>query len=219
MDDTNINQLALSVLLGANAEDFFKHEPLRSGSDEIRLLTVHPELSQHGLIQCSLQHASLSSAKYTCLSYTWGKPNGLKLTMINDQLVLIRRMLFCFLQLARDQQYGPLWIDALCINQDDIEERSQQVRLMGKIYRRAKVVLAYLGHGQHSIERVLKLFQNVKNLHGMEQDDKQLLAGLAYFKHQWIKQEVLLARGVTLLYGRIRCPWEALFAKTGTTGH
>ena len=125
MDDTNINRQSPSVFQRADPEDFFTHEPLKPGSDEIRVLKVYPELSQDGLMQCSLQHASLSSTEYTCLSYTWGKPNGLKLVTINDKPILIRRMLLCFLQLAREQQYGPLWIDALCINQDDIEERSQ----------------------------------------------------------------------------------------------
>ncbi|KAL2124105.1 hypothetical protein VTJ04DRAFT_470 [Mycothermus thermophilus] len=39
----------------------------------------------------------------------------------------------------------PLWIDALCINQDDIDERNSQVLLMGELYRHAAAVLSWLG--------------------------------------------------------------------------
>jgi hypothetical protein len=40
-----------------------------------------------------------------------------------------------------------LWIDAICINQDSEEERSQQVQLIGDIYKTAQQVLIWLGKG------------------------------------------------------------------------
>lgn len=41
---------------------------------------------------------------------------------------------------------GLVWIDALCINQTDIDERSAQVRLMPQIYSNASCVIVWLGH-------------------------------------------------------------------------
>jgi hypothetical protein len=37
------------------------------------------------------------------------------------------------------------WIDPLCINQDDYQERSQQVQIMGDIFQEASIVIAWLG--------------------------------------------------------------------------
>ncbi|KAJ4366792.1 hypothetical protein N0V83_007317 [Neocucurbitaria cava] len=39
----------------------------------------------------------------------------------------------------------PMWIDALCINQNDLSERAAQVQLMGRIYKSAKIILAWIG--------------------------------------------------------------------------
>lgn len=41
-----------------------------------------------------------------------------------------------------------IWIDALCINQDDVLERNEQVRLMGEIYSRCSRVIVWLGQDQ-----------------------------------------------------------------------
>ena len=208
MDDTNINQLAPSVFLRTDPEEFFKHEPLKPTSDEIRLLTVHPELTRQGLVQCSLQHASLSSAKYTCLSYTWGKVTGMELIMVDGRQMMIRRMLFRFLQLARDRKYGLLWIDAVCINQKYHKERNHQVGLMGKIYSRAALVLAYLGRGQTRIELALDYLSNHESrvkYKSICARAIELVGSTPYCSRQWILQEVVLARSLIFLYGSSQC--------------
>jgi hypothetical protein len=38
-----------------------------------------------------------------------------------------------------------LWADAVCINQEDLEERGQQVKMMGSIFRNVNHVAAWLG--------------------------------------------------------------------------
>lgn len=45
-----------------------------------------------------------------------------------------------------------IWVDALCINQDDIFERNQQVRIMGEIYRQASSTIIYLGPTSQDID-------------------------------------------------------------------
>ncbi|KAL2117632.1 hypothetical protein VTJ04DRAFT_7292 [Mycothermus thermophilus] len=44
----------------------------------------------------------------------------------------------------------PLWIDALCINQNDMAERTSQVMLMGDLYRHAAAVISWLGEHKHA---------------------------------------------------------------------
>lgn len=45
----------------------------------------------------------------------------------------------------------PIWIDALCINQDNLEERSSQVALMNKVYSRAYIAIIWLGEPENEI--------------------------------------------------------------------
>ncbi|TKA39063.1 hypothetical protein B0A54_09660 [Friedmanniomyces endolithicus] len=112
-----------------------------------------------------------------------------------------------------------LWIDALCINQNDADERSQQVKIMGDIFRSANLVLAWLGPtscNSHS-DRASVAF-DVKELTKRDhhvhvgvpcsvRDDStgrsvegQGICALPYWKRRWIVQEVLLARSVVLQY-------------------
>jgi Heterokaryon incompatibility protein (HET) len=91
------------------------------------------------------------SLLYEALSYMWGEPDDLRFQIrVNGRLVNIRRNLWHALKAFRSKydtyEYRRrLWIDALRINQDNIEERNHQVGLMGTIYRRARVVLVWLG--------------------------------------------------------------------------
>lgn len=97
-----------------------KHEPLPVDEQSIRLITIEPTLSQpDGLIQCSMSHTRLLGAHYTCLSYRWGDPEPRKLILLNGKQALIQTNLFDFLDTVHSTYRDPIWIDALCINQDD----------------------------------------------------------------------------------------------------
>jgi hypothetical protein len=65
--------------------------------------------------------------------------------------------LFCAL---RDIQHAtkelPLWADAICINQNDVEERNQQVSIMGSINAAAAYTIIYLGKSDEGSERAMK---------------------------------------------------------------
>lgn len=57
----------------------------------------------------------------------------------------MRQNLLCALRTLRAERSGPIWIDALCINQADDTERGHQVEMMGSVYKQAKPVLIWLG--------------------------------------------------------------------------
>jgi hypothetical protein len=123
-----------------------KHEPLPVDEQSIRLITIEPTLSQpDGLIQCSMSHTRLLGAHYTCLSYRWGDPEPRKLILLNGKQALIQTNLFDFLDTVHSTYRDPIWIDALCINQDDSAEKNHQVSQMGEIYSGARCVHAWLG--------------------------------------------------------------------------
>ena len=79
---------------------------------------------------------------------------------------------------------------------------------MGKIYSTADSTLAYLGHGREDIGRVLDRLGN--DTYSTGYSDIKLLDGLSYFNRQWIEQEMVLSRGLVLLYGSRRCPWRVI---------
>ncbi|OAL43075.1 heterokaryon incompatibility, partial [Pyrenochaeta sp. DS3sAY3a] len=83
---------------------------------------------------------------YSCLSYMWGDPEEQHAILINGKTFKVRRNLWDFLRVAQTKLFNNfLWIDALCIDQQNTQERNHQVQQMGNIYSRAKTVLLWLG--------------------------------------------------------------------------
>jgi hypothetical protein len=137
----------------------FEYRPIES-PDQLRMLWLLPG-SFNDAIQIRLCHRPLSTLrKCEALSYEWGSPTrdyeiyceGQTLKVTGNLLAAMRRMRSTTSKPARKKLKGRmpgraqlLWIDAICINQDDMAERSEQVKLMTEIYRNAKRVLIWLG--------------------------------------------------------------------------
>jgi hypothetical protein len=85
---------------------------------------------------------------FAALSYAWGPPENTKTIDLEGNLFEVRKNLWDFLSYCEPQEHRKyLWIDALCINQTSVRERNHQVAIMGRIYRRAAMVIAWLGLG------------------------------------------------------------------------
>ncbi|KAK5122949.1 hypothetical protein LTR85_003514 [Meristemomyces frigidus] len=85
-------------------------------------------------------------ACYEAISYTWGDPDDVGIVLCHDkELVLPANLVEALLQFrsAENEQY--LCADAICLDQNNIEERSAQVRIMGDIFAAAARVLVWLG--------------------------------------------------------------------------
>jgi hypothetical protein len=81
--------------------------------------------------------------------------------MIDSKRLKITKNLHSALLHLRDtNKCVTTWIDQICINQDDVEERNRQVRLMGRIYREARNFIAWLDHGPGSEDTVFKSLSN-----------------------------------------------------------
>ncbi|MCJ1454173.1 hypothetical protein MMC28_004524 [Mycoblastus sanguinarius] len=140
----------------------YKYKTLNPASQqggEFRLLTLLPS-PQDSQINCKLRHVPLDPPpRYEALSYTWGDPKGLLCKVqaaedpnrtytiiLDDCLSTITYNLEAALQqLRHTDKERTLWVDAICINQANKIEKSEQVRVMGKIYQHADCVLAWLG--------------------------------------------------------------------------
>lgn len=118
---------------------------------EIRLIYLYPG-TWDDTINCQLRNASLDDQPYfKALSYVWGNAQHKELIAVNSQSFPVTKNLFMGLQRIRDSaSILTLWVDALCINQADMDERCQQVQLMGAIYTAADEVSVWLGYGGDS---------------------------------------------------------------------
>ena len=116
---------------------------------QIRLCTI-----AHGLwndeLSCTLRTRSLSPGlKYVCLSYVWGSRNHkIEITVGNVKHEVTRNLYEALRHLRAEGILDDIWIDALCVNQEDTFEVPNQVAMMGHIFRQAEEVLIWLGNGE-----------------------------------------------------------------------
>ncbi|KAJ9602528.1 hypothetical protein H2200_013071 [Cladophialophora chaetospira] len=195
--------------------EFFRHDSLDLNLETIRVLRISSGSSSHSHIECSVSHEPLRD-NHACLSYTWGSEAANHLIYVNGAKFLVRRNLWHFLWQAREAKlFGPLWIDAICIDQDHNKERNHQVARMAQIYSRACCVYVWLGCGSLCVEEALKKIQRdarfVTKLHGDANSFSEAteeFAVLPYWSRLWIIQEVLLARRARILYGTFNMSWK-----------
>lgn len=122
----------------------FYHQRLRQ--DEIRLLTLLPGKPKDE-IRCTIQIVSLNDLPvFEALSYTWGDVHDTKhITVQGNKHVITSNLDMALRNIVKRRRPRVLWVDALCINQEDIDEKNTQVPLMEKIYSTATGVIAWLG--------------------------------------------------------------------------
>lgn len=123
-----------------------------SSPRDIRLVSLHPALEYDAPLICDLDVTSLDDApKFEALSYVWGSSarqfpavcTGIGITLTDNLADALQRL--------RDKtRFRIIWIDALCINQEDIPERNQQVLLMSQIYQKAAVII-WLGEADDDL--------------------------------------------------------------------
>ncbi|KAF2770479.1 HET-domain-containing protein, partial [Teratosphaeria nubilosa] len=135
----------------------FQYRTVADG-DAFRLAILSPGSGSTALeVRLVWESTKYPKRQYACLSYCWGE------TMVRDVAILcdgyrlnITRNLEVALKSLRDpRNERRIWIDQICINQEDIYERGHQVWIMKYIFRRAKEVVVFLGEGD---DRSRKLF-------------------------------------------------------------
>ncbi|KUI54488.1 Heterokaryon incompatibility protein 6, OR allele [Cytospora mali] len=166
---------------------------------------------------------------YHAISYTWGDPNLTATIILNGQRLEVRQN--CEYVLKQAHWHGGSryhWVDAICIDQNNPEEKAKQVAMMGYIYQRAAHVLACVGpHAEDSdliYDTVAKLVINDEieaecaSMWEKVSDKRRLsLAMVAFSKRQyfsrlWVLQELFHAPVVSFLCGKSHMRCEILYA-------
>lgn len=128
----------------------YHYRPLNTSADEIRVLEVHAGQYTDAL-KCTVHNLSLQepAIEYETISYSWGRSPKFRHLELDGKRGMAPCLAYRALKRMRQEHSSRfLWIDAVCINQSDLEERSQQVAMMSKVYSCSKGNLIYLGeHG------------------------------------------------------------------------
>jgi hypothetical protein len=197
----------------------FAYTSLDLSQRSIRLLLLHPDRSESGHIECEIRDATVDD-KYICLSYVWGQPDRGYTVIINGRPHRVRINLYRFLQQARKKNLGWLWIDALCIDQENLAERTHQVQQMGSIYSQARGVISWLGTGPDIVQvlRNVALDYQRYRINAYETDtDVGILFAHEYWTRAWVTQEVILAHQHTLMADEVTLPMNHLHPLLGPT--
>jgi len=141
--------------------------------EEIRLLRLEP--GKAGGLKGKLLHVQLNdNPAYEALSYAWGPPDKhYEITLPNGILRITKSLFLGLMRLRRRGKSRLLWIDQLCINQDDIAEKNKQILLMRRIYSSASRVLACLGEDDGNGSIALRLLEQIR------QTDTSSLPGIS----------------------------------------
>ncbi|KAJ8060060.1 hypothetical protein OCU04_011669 [Sclerotinia nivalis] len=139
------------------------YSSLLLGPNSTRLLRLMPHENENAEITCRLfvypLHDSIRGGThlYEALSYAWGGTDNSRSISVNGQNLIVRENLHAALSRLRDPVLERIiWIDAICINQEDPKERGHQVQLMAKIYSKACRVIIWLGEAADDSDRALK---------------------------------------------------------------
>ncbi|KIX97622.1 uncharacterized protein Z520_06400 [Fonsecaea multimorphosa CBS 102226] len=226
----------MSISDDQSSEISYNYDPLPDGS--IRLLHLQPR-SVSDFITCNLvaTHVEDDMPAFEALSYTWGdltittaiSCDGLSLQVHSNAWHALS-------ELRHEQDVRVLWIDALCINQEDVAERNVQVQMMREIYGRASCVLVWLGRQMDHTDQVFAMISKLSAMRTIDPIDHQTVAYThddlqacdlpvasdpvwksldqllwsSWFSRVWIIQEISLARQARVFSGSASCGWSQL---------
>ncbi|KAI4859980.1 heterokaryon incompatibility protein-domain-containing protein [Hypoxylon rubiginosum] len=158
-------------------------------------------------IQCQLFVSPLDCPSgFEALSYVWGDSKDTTPITFQGQTHHVTRNLYSALRSLRyPDRERTLWVDALCINQDDTDERNHQVKLMGQIYSSAKCVVAWLGKARPRDSDIIRFVTVASdpNLHWTDLvRESHPLSLLAFLNGSWWDRVWTAVRAQNLIYQR-----------------
>ena len=170
--DVNDSAGSPQPLQTARSPDFLqqnshKYKLLKEG--KIRNLCLHRSPRLDAPLEASLTEERLETAPpddpalvvsdrpYEALSYVWGSSERTHHILLDGQRFAVTKNLASVLyQLRSTEQDRLIWIDSICINQDDVSERNYLVRQMTNIYRGALGVIVWLGTATENSQLALE---------------------------------------------------------------
>lgn len=219
----------------------FQYEAILE-NDAFRVLILHPPRAEnpeelHGEIK---NVAASDRPRYEAVSYAWGPADLASKLYISSStengvtddnperhsyLHVSSALNEVLTALRHPTKPRVLWVDALCINQGSLSERTHQVKLMKEIYSSAVRVIGYVGSPSPADAPIFEvqsagLFSAPTRLKKRIFDDNDMVTAITalaamtvfidrpYFSRVWIVQEIALAKDLILQCGQNIMPWE-----------
>ncbi|KAH8679599.1 heterokaryon incompatibility protein-domain-containing protein [Tricladium varicosporioides] len=216
---------------------------LLSSSDSIRILVLEPSSNKSDELKGDLKSLPLSNlGNFEALSYCWGLPDPP--TIKNPSKIILPRVSNtktpwssvtitpnCSAALRRlrlPDKPRTLWIDAICINQQDSTEKEKQIPLMGDIYRQAKQVIVWLGEPEsEAAERAFEMITPLTLIYDQEKIKKSIIdpqevellkaiqelllnyiISVPYWQRTWTLQELAFASQAYVYFGSQYVSWK-----------
>jgi heterokaryon incompatibility protein (HET) len=205
----------------------FTYLPLEAPKEQIRLCRIvkHAPSSIH----CLLEHYDFKACPpYAALSYTWGPEQPVHRIKMNEGVFEVRQNLFDFLNSTAVKNEEYWWIDQICIDQSNLQERSSQVSVMGDIYSTAKEVSVWLGKASEDSHLVFEYLTRLAEWARWQRENEALtkeektqrkpelrrdelialykLFCRPYWSRVWVCQELFLAKHLLLCCGNQSYP-------------
>ncbi|KAI1847418.1 hypothetical protein JX266_006643 [Neoarthrinium moseri] len=233
--------------------DDFKYQQLSSGK-WIRLLRLKPGFYENTTIECELIDVEYtekyelpvlgqdSQQNYEALSWCWGTGNRDRALLITRgeniyKMKVTRELALALKYLRHKNRNRLLWIDAICIDQENTQERNHQVQMMSLIYTKASGVCVWLGEDDDdsnlAIQFVKEDILNFENFDAVCSNKKNadkwrallMLMQRPWFSRRWVVQEIALAQKATIYCGPDIIAWDdfavavELFVEVETATH
>ena len=195
----------------------YSYQPLSVSKNEFRLLQVL-EVDETEEIHAQLANHTLDDVpRYHALSYCWGKASAKKSILLNGLACPVTENLYNALLALRYHGFNTVWIDALCINQLDDDEKSIQVLRMATIFRQAVQVAIWLGPYDTSLLRVVKKWSRADKAAEIDEWEIRTLTMAPYWRRVWIQQEVAVADEPVIIGPSTILDWETFRSALGDT--
>lgn len=185
-----------------------------------RILELHPSQDKNVPVRGTLEDIDIyRDYDYRALSYTWGPPMFTHKIVLGDNnsdahLMITPSLHDALVRFRDPHQVVRLWVDALCINQNDADEKARQIPMMGQIYSTASMVWVWLGTEEKAASHLAALNSASRQLDriGVEKmvhPHVREVIKQRWFSRRWIVQEVVLNDEVHLFSGsQTTMPWH-----------
>ncbi|TGO07383.1 hypothetical protein BTUL_0284g00020 [Botrytis tulipae] len=220
--------------------DSYQYQSINLGRPSIRLLQLYKgdwsDKIQGHFISAWFDDPD-SIVPYSALSYAWGCIDKVEEVIVDSARIKVTFNLHTALQHLRSEEEDQIfWIDALCINQENVHEKIHQIRQMGDIYKKAEKVVVWLGRGTEETDLVMDAMnrlrkvslgwnsaewkvkangwvdENTEHLTNFRKQMKSILER-PWFRRIWILQEVANARRATTVHCGNRSITATIFSQ------
>lgn len=184
---------------------------LPNDGKSIRLLTIEPIANHASLVVCNLHVTAITpELQFEALSYTWGDPKIRGTISVNGVETSVTKNLASALHaLRRRDSPRTLWVDAICIHQEDLGEKAFQVPMMSLIYGKCSRAVIWLGQSDENSRKAFAIIRK-----GTKEYPRILSKVLQrpWFRRIWIVQEVSLAPTAIVQCGQDTVDWDQFAA-------